>query len=81
MQQVNMHEAKTNFSRLVEALENGTEDSIVIARNGRPVARLVRESPAEDTRRRIGVARGKFVVPPPSQELEDEVTDLFDSEG
>ena len=35
----NMHEAKTHFSRLVERVEAGEE--ILIARAGRPVARLV----------------------------------------
>jgi prevent-host-death family protein len=36
---VNIHEAKTHLSRLVERVESGEE--IVIARAGRPVARLV----------------------------------------
>ncbi len=36
---VNMHEAKTHLSKLVERVESG--DQIVIARAGRPVARLV----------------------------------------
>jgi prevent-host-death family protein len=36
---VNMHEAKTHLSRLVEQVEAGEE--IVIARSGKPVARLV----------------------------------------
>jgi prevent-host-death family protein len=36
----NMHEAKTQLSRLAERAANGEE--IVIARNGRPLARLVR---------------------------------------
>ena len=41
MQQVNIHEAKTQLSRLLEKVE--TEGSeIVIARNGRPIAKLVR---------------------------------------
>jgi prevent-host-death family protein len=39
MDQVNIHEAKTHLSRLVERVEAGEE--IVIARGGRPVARLV----------------------------------------
>ncbi len=38
MPQVNMHEAKTQLSRLVERVERGEE--IVIARGGKPVARL-----------------------------------------
>ena len=39
MAQVGMHEAKTNLSKLVERAEAG--EDIVIARNGKPVARLV----------------------------------------
>jgi prevent-host-death family protein len=35
---VNMHEAKTNLSKLVEAVENG--ENIVIARNGKPAVQL-----------------------------------------
>ena len=41
MQPVNMLEAKSTLSRLVQAVEEGRESEIVIARNGRPVARLV----------------------------------------
>ena len=36
---VNIYEAKSNLSRLVEAVERGAEAEIVIARSGRPVAR------------------------------------------
>jgi prevent-host-death family protein len=36
---VNMHDAKTNLSKLVEAAENG--ETIIIARNGKPAALLV----------------------------------------
>lgn len=38
--QFNVHEAKTQFSRLLDLVENGEE--VVIARNGEPVAQLVR---------------------------------------
>ena len=62
MQAVNMLEAKSSLSRLVEAIEQGQVPEIVIARNGRPVARLV---PLDDAPAgpRIGVARGRFTVP------------------
>ena len=42
---VNVHAAKTHLSALLERVERGEE--VVIARNGRPVARLVPEKPAE----------------------------------
>jgi prevent-host-death family protein len=59
---VNMLEAKSNLSRLVEAVETGAEKEIVIARNGRPAAKLVPVRHVQKGRR-IGVAKGKFVVP------------------
>jgi prevent-host-death family protein len=43
MQTVNIHEAKTHLSRLLEAVENGEE--VVIARAGKPVATLIAYKP------------------------------------
>jgi len=59
---VNMLEAKTNLSRLVEAVESGEEGQIIIARNGKPAARLVPigETPARKIR--LGLAAGKYPV-------------------
>jgi len=68
---VNIHEAKTFFSRLIERVRQGEE--IVIARAGRPVARLVPVKP-EVVRRAPGSARGLVVMaddfdaPMPSRE-------------
>jgi prevent-host-death family protein len=59
---VNLFEAKSSLSRLVEAVESGAETEIIIARHGRPAAKLVAIRPAA-TSKRIGVAKGKFVVP------------------
>ena len=62
MHTVNMLQAKTNLSRLVEAIETGAEREILISRNGRPVARLVPLARSEPSRR-LGVAAGQFTVP------------------
>lgn len=59
MKTVNMHEAKTHLSRLVEEVEGGEE--VVIARAGRPVARLVPIEPAAASRR-PGFLRGRIVI-------------------
>lgn len=59
---VNMLEAKTHLSRLVEAIETGAEQEVVIARNGRPVARLTALNSAAQPRR-LGVARCAIRVP------------------
>ena len=62
MDPVNMPQAKSSLSRLVEAIEQGNEREIVIARNGRCAARLVpMNSGLHD--RRVGVAKGGFEVP------------------
>jgi len=75
MQTVNIHHAKTHLSRLVDEVAEGRE--IVIARAGRPVARLV---PLEDRPRpkRFGLLAGRFRVPDDINEpLPEAVLELF----
>lgn len=59
MQTFNIHEAKTQFSRLVDAAANGEE--IIIAKAGKPAARLV---PMEHVKsaRRFGGLKGKIRI-------------------
>jgi prevent-host-death family protein len=57
---VNIHEAKTGLSKLVERAEAGEE--IVIARGGRPVARLIAFRPPR-ARRQLGRLDGRFRIP------------------
>jgi len=60
MKQMNIHKAKTELSKLVERVEAG--EQIVIARAGKPAAKLV---PLNRTRgrRRLGLLDGKFRIP------------------
>ncbi|GAB4058207.1 type II toxin-antitoxin system Phd/YefM family antitoxin [Uliginosibacterium sediminicola] len=76
MQAVNMLQAKTSLSRLVEAIEQGEEREIVIARNGRPAAKLV-PIDAAPAGQRIGIAKGLFEVPDNIDAHNDEVAQLF----
>ena len=76
MPSVNMLEAKSSLSRLVESIEQGREREIVIARNGRPVAKLV-PMDTVSAGKRIGVAKGKFKVPDSIDAHNDEVARLF----
>lgn len=59
MHTVNIHDAKTNFSRLVDAAANGEE--IVIAKAGKPAARLVPLEPVK-AKRRFGGLKGKVQI-------------------
>ena len=59
MQTVNIHEAKTHLSRLVEGVEKG--EPFIIARAGKPVVKVTLvEQPAP---RRLGFMQGQFEVP------------------
>ncbi|MGH7814124.1 MAG: type II toxin-antitoxin system Phd/YefM family antitoxin [Candidatus Binataceae bacterium] len=60
MRTVNIHEAKTHFSKLVERTARGGE--VIIARAGKPIARLV-PLKTGGKRRRLGPLAGKFRVP------------------
>jgi prevent-host-death family protein len=57
LEQVNMHEAKTHLSRLVERVEGGQE--IVISRAGKPAAKLVPIEQKKPGRRKLGGWEGK----------------------
>jgi prevent-host-death family protein len=76
MEQVNIHEAKTHFSKLVERAEGGEE--IVIARNGSPVAKLV---PYEEPKRarQLGGWEGQVWISPDfdSDEVSEEIWGEF----
>ena len=62
MRSVNVHQAKTQFSRLIDAAHAG--ETIVVAKGGKPWARLV---PLEQAgpRRQPGLLKGQLVLPAP----------------
>jgi prevent-host-death family protein len=60
MKQVNIHQAKTELSKLVERAEAGEE--ILIARAGKPVAKLVPLTRGRGSRK-LGLLDGKFRIP------------------
>lgn len=70
MDTVNIHEAKTHLSRLIDRVEAGEE--IVIAKRGKPVARLVPLQPVPARRPGLlhGELTGDLFVPLPDDELE-----------
>ena len=79
MKQVNMHEAKTELSKLVDRAEAGEE--IVIAPAGKPAAKLV---PLTKSRghRRLGLLDGKFQIPDDfNAPLPDSVIRAFEPEA
>ena len=76
---VNIHEAKTHFSKLIERVRLGEE--IIIAKAGKPVARLVPEAP-KDKRRRLGTAKGQIWIAEDFDDaLPDDLLDLFEGNG
>jgi prevent-host-death family protein len=78
MRKVNMYEAKTRLSQLVEEAAAGRD--VVIARAGRPVARLTRLA-GTGTKRRLGVVDGRFRIPDDfNRPLPDDVLRGFEGE-
>lgn len=72
---VNIHQAKTQFSRLVERAEKGEE--IVIGRAGKPVARLVAYEPTVE-RRKPGVWKGKVRLAVDFDDTPAELVEMFE---
>ncbi|MDR1490787.1 MAG: type II toxin-antitoxin system prevent-host-death family antitoxin [Desulfovibrio sp.] len=61
MQQVNIHEAKTNLSRLIEKAVNG--EPFIIAKSGKPMVTVSACTPPPDPAKRIGFFSGMIEVP------------------
>lgn len=79
MSVVNMHEAKSNLSRLVAAVRSGAEREVVIAINGTPAARLVPIEPQPKIR--WGLLKGRVRVPDDIDALNPKIEQLFGGEG
>ena len=80
MKQINIHEAKTDFSELIRMLESGREEKIIIARYGKPVAELKKYDGAVCSKR-IGAAKGRRLAPDDINKYDDEVAALFGVES
>jgi prevent-host-death family protein len=73
--QVNIHEAKTHLSRLVERAAAGEE--IIIGKAGKPVARLVPYKQSGPPERKPGSMRGKIKIKSGFEEMDQEIERMF----
>lgn len=78
METINIHEAKTHLSRLVEKAARG--ESFVIAKAGKPMVRVsALDSPTSAQRQRIGFLRGHIEVPEDFDQMgREQIIAMFD---
>lgn len=81
MQTVNIHDAKTNLSRLVDRAAKG--EGFVIARAGKPLVKVVPlDTPTSAEQRRLGFLAGKIKVPADFDDMgRDEIERSFEGEA
>lgn len=79
MRCVNIHEAKTHLSRLVNAAANG--EPFIIARAGKPIVKVIAvDAPDAASKRRIGFLEGQISVPKDFDSLDaEEISRLFET--
>ncbi|WP_374660618.1 type II toxin-antitoxin system Phd/YefM family antitoxin [Phenylobacterium sp.] len=76
MQTVNIHDAKTNLSKLVEKAVRG--EAFIIAKAGKPLVKVIAIEQADTPKPRIGFLKGKISVPDNFNELgQAEISNLF----
>ena len=77
MRTINIHQAKTHLSRLVEEAAQG--DSFVIAKAGKPMVLVTRLNEAEPKpKRRLGMLQGQITVPDDIKTMfRDEIEEMF----
>ena len=79
MKTINVHQARTHLSRLLEEVAAGEE--IIIAKAGKPVARLISLRTASK-KRQLGILEGKLTVLPDfDAPLPDAILDAFEERG
>ena len=74
MQVINIHQAKTNLSKLIEKTLNG--EDIIIAKAGKPVAKLIAYKEKLKPRK-LGLLKGKIFVPDNFNDEDKEINKLF----
>lgn len=78
MQQVNMHEAKTNLSRLVDRATKG--EAFIIAKAGKPAVTVSACAPSSNPTARVGFLKGTFSVPNDFDTMGREyIADMFEA--
>lgn len=76
MRTVNIHEAKTNLSKLIDKAVKG--EAFVIAKAGKPLVKVIAIGEAETPKPRIGFMKGRLTVPDNFDELgRDAIADMF----
>ena len=77
MQTVNIHEAKTQLSKLVDEAVKG--ESFIIAKAGKPLVKVTRlEAPEATAKKRLGFMQGQISTPKDFDEMgKDEIAKLF----
>ena len=76
MKQANIHEAKTNLSKLIQQALDGEE--VVIAKNGTPLVKLVPCEPPKKLRPAPGLWKGKIWIADNFDETPQDIIDLFE---
>lgn len=79
MHTVNIHEAKTQLSRLVDEAASG--ESFIIAKAGKPMVKVIPlEAPTGEQVRRLGFLKGEIQVPDDFDRMgEEDIANLFGS--
>lgn len=75
---VNIHEAKTHFSKLLRRVQSGQE--VIIAKASKPIARIVPLGEATPAARAFGAFKGWIECAPDAFDVSDDVADLFERE-
>ena len=77
MCQMNVLEAKTNFSKIIALLERKEESEVIVAKAGQPVVKIVLYEQKKTFDQIFGIAKGKYKIPDDIDECNDEIAKMF----
>ncbi len=80
MEQINIHEAKTNLSKLIEKAVHG--ESFIIAKSGKPMVTVSAYAPPADPAKRVGFLSGMIEAPEDFDTMgNEEIQAMFEGNG
>jgi len=77
MMQINIHEAKTQLSMLIEKVAQG--EPFIIAKAGKPMAKVIPLAASENKPSRVGFLSGQIEIPEDFDQIgQDEINEIFE---
>ncbi len=77
MNQMSITKVKNSFVNIIDCIETGKENEIIVTKYNKPIAKIFSYDADAEFNKRFGIAKGKFTVPDDFDAPDDEIARMF----